>query len=76
MHALIGRTPGPTSGRWRSVGELRRAVAVAARAAVLTVERPVGTLMAVEWGTRLDLRTIAEARRLEDPDGEITDAWS
>jgi hypothetical protein len=55
---------------------LRDAVTTAARAAVLTVARPDGTPMVLAWGGQLDLRTItpADTARLEDGDGQITDA--
>lgn len=55
---------------------LRRAVRIAARAAVLTTTRPDGNPLVLKWGQQMDLRTITPetARELEDPNGQITDA--
>jgi hypothetical protein len=54
---------------------LRDAITRAATAAVLTVDRPDGTPLTLEWGTQLDLRPVtpSAARQVETDDGEMTD---
>jgi hypothetical protein len=80
FHAVI-RLDGPDGPTDSTPSELttdalRDAVRLAARTAVLTVPRPDGNPLVIEWGRQLDLRTItpAHAAHLEDQSGEITDA--
>ncbi|MBV9922179.1 MAG: replication initiation protein [Pseudonocardia sp.] len=80
FHAVIrldgadGPADPPPAGL--DLAALRAAIAAAARAAILTVHRPEGTLLVVGWGAQLDLREVTAAARqqIEDDDGEITDA--
>jgi hypothetical protein len=55
---------------------LRAAITHAARAAVLTIDRPDGTPMRLTWGGQLDLRPIRPTAlaHLEDESGAFTDA--
>ncbi|OZM83614.1 replication initiator [Pseudonocardia sp. MH-G8] len=55
---------------------LRAAISHAAQTATITVARPHGEPMRLEWGTQLDLRPIRPSAlaHLEDAAGEFTDA--
>ncbi|MDQ2706294.1 MAG: replication initiation protein [Actinomycetota bacterium] len=55
---------------------LRESILEAARAACVTVIRPDGGALHVEWGAQLDIRDITRtaADQIEDPTGQISEA--
>ncbi|MBW0103219.1 replication initiator [Pseudonocardia sp. KRD291] len=79
FHAVV-RLDGPDGPTTRAPAAittdgLNDAIRDAVRAVCLTVERPDGTPLLLEWGSQVDIRPITStaAARLEDDDGEITD---
>ncbi|MDN5915484.1 MAG: replication initiation protein [Pseudonocardia sp.] len=79
FHAVI-RLDGPDGPTTRASAAittdgLNYAIRDAVRSVCLTVERPDGTPLLLEWGSQVDIRPITStaAAQLENDDGEITD---